>query len=194
MTQQPIQSIHIHPSLFFNHDCHICHMVGLSKMSKLIQTGIDIIDLPDLPGSSLAPGFYRNAWRLPISPGKEPGTRGEPDEGTLPASRGNPAPDGNQACRVAGLQGYRITGLQGYRCYRVTGTLAYRVPLELFSSMVAGASNGAGFPWRWASPWPGFSLAPGALYGTGSFFVVPGWVPPWLPAGAGFLPVCRVPP
>ena len=90
-------------------------------MSKLIQTGIDIIDLPDLPGSSLAPGFYRGAWRLPISPGKEPGTRGEPDEGTLPASGGNPAPDGNQAYRVAGLQGYRITGLQGYRVTRSHG-------------------------------------------------------------------------
>lgn len=88
-------------------------MVGLSKMSKLIQTGTDIIDLPDLPG-----------WRLPISPGKEPGTRGEPDEGTLPASGGNPAPDGNQPYRVAGLQGYRITGLQGYR---VTGSQGYKV-------------------------------------------------------------------
>lgn len=99
-------------------------MVGLSKMSKLIQTGTDIIDLPDLPGSSLAPGFYRGAWRLPISPGKEPGTRGEPDEGTLPASGGNPAPDGNQPYRVAGLQGYRITGLQGYR---VTGSQGYKV-------------------------------------------------------------------
>ena len=163
-------------------------------MSKLIQTGIDIIDLPDLPGSSLAPGFYRNAWRLPISPGKEPGTRGEPDEGTLPASRGNPAPDGNQACRVAGLQGYRITGLQGYRCYRVTGTLAYRVPpLNCFppwcrvpptvpGSPGAGLPPGPAFPWR-----PAPCMVPG-------LFLWCRVVPPWLPAGAGFLPVCRVPP
>lgn len=78
------------------------------------------------------------------------------------------------------LQGYRDTGVQGS-------------PLELFSSMVPGASNGAGFPWRWASPWPGFSLVPGLRMVPD---LVPGCpragFPP--PAGAGFLAVCRVPP